>query len=397
LKKKLFVSGKIVHLRAALRKMDTNNKGFLSPFEFKEALLTLGATLRSREMASLIALLDTGGDGRIIYEEFLSKMSTTADERSRKLRSPVSRRISPTRSPTRGRSGSPPRSRDRESHSDRQQRQQRRRRQKAVEAAIKRTDPSKRGRIHHRKGSLLGMHGQALSSAPGQAAAGLAKGRGEREHHGGAHNIQHRDAHGNIIGEYGSSTWTMEERIERGLIDNRSYLQKSRDAASLDVQAMAASGRRWNPALLASLLGEDVEEGEDGAAAADATTAVATTTTTTSSSSSSSSPAAAAAASSSSSTPPPPPTQARRTPRSSSRARSSGGGEHEEEERPPQRHYRQGQSDRPAVSPTSVYHSCSIVLLLLLLPAPPPTPASSTLLLLLVTSTTIRRLQGIRP
>jgi len=83
-------------------------------------------------------------------------------------------------------------------------------------------------RIHHRKGSLLGMHGQALSSAPGQAAAGLAKGRGEREHHGGAHNIQHRDAHGNIIGEYGSSTWTTEERIERGLIDNRSYLQKSR-------------------------------------------------------------------------------------------------------------------------------------------------------------------------
>jgi len=71
------------------------------------------------------------------------------------------------------------------------------------------------------------MHGQALSSAPGQAAAGLAKGRGEREHHGGAHNIQHRDAHGNIIGEYGSSTWTTEERIERGLIDNRSYLQKS--------------------------------------------------------------------------------------------------------------------------------------------------------------------------
>ena len=74
---------------------------------------------------------------------------------------------------------------------------------------------------------MLGMHGKALNSVSGAAAASFSKGRFNREHHGGAHDIMHRDNHGNVIGEYGSSSWTKEEMLEKHMLDNRSYLQKS--------------------------------------------------------------------------------------------------------------------------------------------------------------------------
>ena len=98
---------------------------------------------------------------------------------------------------------------------------------------------------------MLGMHGRQ------NVAHKLTKhGRAHHEHHGGAHDIMHRDAHGNLIGVYGSGTWTLEEQEANGLLDRRSYFQRSHGATSVGVQALRAQGgKRWDPALLERLTG----------------------------------------------------------------------------------------------------------------------------------------------
>jgi calmodulin len=60
-------------IRSAFRQFDANGDGFISPQEFRQALLRLRIPVSDEEIAHLVSRMDTNSDGMVSYEEFLSQ------------------------------------------------------------------------------------------------------------------------------------------------------------------------------------------------------------------------------------------------------------------------------------------------------------------------------------
>jgi len=54
--------------------MDANSNGVISLMEFRNGIRKLGLGMTSLEIDDLLACLDTNGDGKIDYKEFMSYM-----------------------------------------------------------------------------------------------------------------------------------------------------------------------------------------------------------------------------------------------------------------------------------------------------------------------------------
>jgi len=59
-------------VRSGFRQFDANGDGFISPQEFRQALLRLRIPISDEEIVHLISRLDTNADGMVSYEEFLA-------------------------------------------------------------------------------------------------------------------------------------------------------------------------------------------------------------------------------------------------------------------------------------------------------------------------------------
>lgn len=60
-----------VDIRSAFALFDTNSDGFVSPREFRHALLQMRLGITDEDIAGLLRRLDVNADGLVSYEEFL--------------------------------------------------------------------------------------------------------------------------------------------------------------------------------------------------------------------------------------------------------------------------------------------------------------------------------------
>ncbi len=64
------------------KEFDSDENGFISEVEFRNAIRKLNLGLSSREIDKLMLRIDTNQDGKIDYQEFVAKFKTTdLDER----------------------------------------------------------------------------------------------------------------------------------------------------------------------------------------------------------------------------------------------------------------------------------------------------------------------------
>jgi len=72
-----------VDIRSAFQAFDANQRGFISPQEFRDALSRLKIGASDEEVSMLLARLDTNADGMVSYEEFLmNNFQAARDPRS---------------------------------------------------------------------------------------------------------------------------------------------------------------------------------------------------------------------------------------------------------------------------------------------------------------------------
>jgi Ca2+-binding EF-hand superfamily protein len=70
------------NLRRAFALFDADGDGAISAKEFRQGMSALNLHLRYDEIDDLMRLCDTGGDGKISYDEFISKMDINIKERT---------------------------------------------------------------------------------------------------------------------------------------------------------------------------------------------------------------------------------------------------------------------------------------------------------------------------
>jgi len=65
-------------LEEIFREFDTDNNGYISAVEFREALRRLNLGLTSRQIDQVMAKMDTNQDGQVDWNEFASKFKQNA-------------------------------------------------------------------------------------------------------------------------------------------------------------------------------------------------------------------------------------------------------------------------------------------------------------------------------
>jgi hypothetical protein len=70
------------NMRKAFALFDADGDGSISAREFRQGMAALNLHLRYDEIDDLMHICDTGGDGAISYDEFISKMDVNIKQRS---------------------------------------------------------------------------------------------------------------------------------------------------------------------------------------------------------------------------------------------------------------------------------------------------------------------------